>query len=170
MKFMFYIIAPLFGIIFLIGVFQIISLKKALGELLKQSIVKFYKCKFKNDCNITNISTNITYSINYTIFINSTIDINTTNENNGTNVYNFFEYFYYLSMDETIDFNLMMITEFIGDSLLKSRGFRISTFILSLFNFIVLFWLLNFDFGFKEENVFDYDIVKLLTIFFIYIL
>ena len=170
MKFMFYIISPLFGIIFLIGVFQIISLKKALGELLKQSIVKFYKCKFKNDCNITNIGTNITYSINYTIFANSTIDINTTNEKNGTNVYNFFEYFYYLSTDETIDFNLMMITGFIGDSLLKSRGFRISTFILSLFNFIVLFWLLNFDFRFKEENVFDYDIVKLLTIFFIYIL
>ena len=137
---------------------------------MKQSSVKFYKCKFKNDCNNTNIGTNITYNINYTIFTNSTIDTNTINGNNGTNVYNFFEYFYYSSMDETFDFNLMMITGFIGDSLLLSRGFRISTFILSLFNFIVLFWLLNFDFGFKEENVFDYDIVKVLTILFIYIL
>ena len=54
MQFMFYFIAPLFGIIFLVGIFQIISLKKALWELLKQSATKFYQCNLKNNCNITN--------------------------------------------------------------------------------------------------------------------
>ena len=100
--------------------------------------------------------------------MNDTSGTNTTN--NDTNVYDFFNYFYKSSMDETIDFSLMMITGFIGDLLLKSRGFRVSAFILSLFNFGVLFWLTNFDFDFKEPNVFDYDFIKILTILIIYIL
>jgi hypothetical protein len=98
--------------------------------------------------------------------MNDTIVTNT----NETNVFDFYNYFYKSSLDETIDFNLMMITGFIGDLLLKSRGFRVSAFTLSLFNFGVLFWLLNFDFNFKEPNVYDYDLVKVLTIFIIYIL
>ena len=165
LQFMFYFIAPLFGIVFLVGIFQIITLKKALWELLKQSASKFYQCNFKHNCNITNYDPNNTYNINSDL-MNDTIVTNT----NETNVFDFYNYFYKSSLDETIDFNLMMITGFIGDLLLKSRGFRVSAFILSLFNFGVLFWLLNFDFNFKEPNVYDYDLVKVLTIFIIYIL
>ena len=71
-------------------------------------------------------------------------------------------------MNETINFNLMMITGFILDSLLKSRGFRKSSIILSLFNFGCLFWMFCFHFNFEEEGVFDYSIIKILCIIVCY--
>ena len=147
--FMFYFIAPLVGIIFLIGIFQLISLKKALSGIIKDSVKHYYKCTFKDDCNITlyNNQTNETY----------------------INVYDFYNYFYNSSMNEDIDFNLMMITGFIGDSLLLSRGFRKSSIILSLFNFGCLFWLFCFNFSFEKDGVFDYSIIKILCIIICYI-
>ena len=93
MIFMFYILAPLFGIIFLVGIFQIISLKKALSDLIKRSLKDYYQCQIRSKCNITSISTEPEY--------------------------HFYEYFYDSSMNETIDFNLMMITAFIGELFLK---------------------------------------------------
>ena len=125
MEFMFYFIAPLFGIIFLIGIFQIISLKKALSNLIKRSIKDYYQCEFKGNCNMTTIS--------------------------KANKYHFYEYFYDSSKNETIDFNLMMITAFIGELFLKSRGFRISSGILSLVNIGCMFWIYNFDTSITEK-------------------
>ena len=122
-----------------------ISFKKALGELLKQSAIKYYKCNFNKDCNITNID-------------------NTNNITVHDTVYDFYNYFHNKTLNEGVDFNLMMITGFIGDLFLKSRGFRISSFVLSLINFGVLFGVYNFEFDFADKEIFDYSILKILSI------
>ena len=145
MKFMFYFVAPIFGIVFLIGIFQIISVKKSLENLLIESSKQYYKCTFYDKCNIT---------------------LN----NNTYYIYDFYDYYYNSTMDETIDFKLMMITGFIGELLLKSRGFRISSGLLSIPIFGSLIWLCAFNFNFEEEYVFDYGFLKLLNLAFIYIL
>ena len=64
----------------------------------------------------------------------------------------------------------MMVTGFIGDSLLKSLGFRTTASILGVGNLGVLFWLSTFELDFKDEGVFDYDFMKVLYIFFCLIL
>ena len=48
LKFMFFFEGPFFGIIFLIGIFQMKSIMKALFDLLKESFVNYYNCQFKN--------------------------------------------------------------------------------------------------------------------------
>jgi hypothetical protein len=121
------------------------SLLKSLGNLIIDSGVSYYKCNFRSNCNIT-ISAN------------------------ETSVYDFYEYFYTYSKNETIDFNLMLITAFIGTLILKLTGFKISTFIFSLINFPSMIWLLNFNFDFSNEGIFDYDFLKILNIAFIYLL
>ena len=145
LKFIFFFIGPLYGIIFLIGIFQIKSLMNALLELLKSSAIIYYNCNFKSNCNITM-------------------------NNNQTNVFDFYDYYYSYSMNETIDFNLMMITGFIGNLLIQWKGFKITAGVLSAFNFGSIAWLLNFDFNFETEGVFDYDLVKILNLSVIYIL
>ena len=144
MVFMFYIIAPLFGIIFLIGIFQVISLKKSFAGLLKRSIKDYYKCQIKTNCNMTVVSSEPEY--------------------------HFYEYFYDSSMNETIDFNLMMITAFIGELFLKSRGFRISSGILSLINIGCMFWIYNFDTEIKPDDKEYYSIIKLVSILVCYLM
>ena len=119
------------------------SLLKSLGNLIVDSGVSYYKCNFRSNCNIT---------------ING----------NETSVYDFYEYFYTYSKNETIDFNLMLITAFIGTLILKLTGFKISTFIFSLINFPSMIWLLNFNFDFSKKGIFDYDFLKILNIVFIY--
>ena len=154
--FMFHVIAMLFSTIFLIGTFQLISLKSALWDLLKESGSKYIECTFKNNC---------------TIYGNSTsIEADMKNNNNTRIVYEFYDYFHNTSMTETIDFNLMMITGFIGDSLLNSIGFGWSYFVLSLFNFGGILWIFCFNFEFKEFGIFDYGWPKILSIFVIYII
>ena len=66
----------------------------ALFELLKSSVIIYYNCNCKTNCNITM-------------------------NNNQTNVFDFYDYFYSYSMNEKIDFNLMMITVFIGNLLIQ---------------------------------------------------
>ena len=145
LKFIFFVIGPLFGVIFLIGIFQIKSLLNALFELLKNSSIDYYKCHFRSNCNITLIE-------------------------DKNNVYDFYNYYYEYSMNETIDFNLMMITGFLGNIFIKSLGFKFTTGILCIFNFGSIVWLLNFDFNFKVKGIFDYDFLKLLNILIIYLL
>ena len=149
-----------------------ISLKKALGQLLMESTVKYYKCTIYKDCNVTlsinntnidNNNTNTNYTNNNTNNTNNIVDIQ-------MNVYDFFNYFYNSIMNETFDFNLLMITAFLGNLLLKSRGFKISSSILCLFNFGVLFWLPNLNFKFNEDGVFDYNFIKILSILVLYII
>ena len=144
MAFMFYFLAPLFGIIFLIGIFQIISLKKALSDLIKRSLKDYYQCQIRSKCNITLIS----------------------NEPE----YHFYDYFYDSSMNESIDFNLLMITAFIGELLLKSRGFRISSGVLSLINICSMLWIYNFDTTIKPEDKEYFSLIKVISMIGCYLL
>lgn len=153
--FIFLFVGSLFSFIFLIGIFQIISLKRALWDLLRESSKKYFECNFRNNCSIYNNETNITgISTNKTQIY----------------VYEFYDYFYISSMNETIDFNLMMITGLIGDSLLKNIGFRKTSTILFLFNLGSFAWIYIFDFEFKEEGIFDYKLLKIICIFICYII
>ena len=143
LKFILFVIGPIFGIIFLIGIFQMKSLMKALGDLISTSFSDYYHCYFLNsNCNVTSF-------------------------NNENSVYDFYDYYYNVSKNETIDFNLMILTGFVGSLLLGWVGFRFSVFILSAFNFGSIVWLLNLDFEFKAEVVF---ILKILNFCFIYVL
>ena len=145
LKFMFFVVGPAFGIIYLIGIFQIKALMNALLELIKKSFFDFLKCRFREKCEIT-IS------------------------ENEDNVYDFYNYFYNYSTNENIDFNLMMITGAIGNILIKWIGFKGSSGILCIFTFLSILWIINFDFNFKDKNIFDYDLLKILNILFIYLL
>ena len=87
----------------------------ALFELLKSSVIIYYNCNFISNCNITM-------------------------NNNQTNVFDYYDYYYSYSMNETIDFNLMMITGFIGNLLIQWKGFKITAGVLSAFNFGALFF------------------------------
>ena len=134
LRFMFYFISPLFAIVNLIGIFQVISIMKSLFILVKNSILLYLGFDIKE----------------------------------GIEVFDFYKYFHNESMNEEIDFNLMLFTGFIGDILLKSRGYRISS---------VLFWIINAGslFGFinvgliienvpenKSQNVTNSSSVNLL--------
>ena len=145
LKFMFFFIAPLFGILFLIGIFQMKSIMNALGDLIKDSSIKFYKCNFNSNCNITIID-------------------------DKSSVYDFYNYFYYYTKNETINFNLMMITAFLGGLLLRWKGFRVTTCLLCIPTVGATIWLLEFNFDFKIDGVFDYDILKIFNLIFIYFL
>ena len=100
------------------------SLMKALSDLIQESGVSYYNCFIRSNCNIT-IS------------------------NDEKSVFDFYDYYYNYSMSETIDFNLMLLTGFIGTIILKMVGFKISCFLLCLFNFGSIIWILNFNFNFN---------------------
>ena len=133
LKFIFFVIGPLYGIIFLIGIFQMKSIMNALADLVKDSTVMFFKCNVNSNCNIT-----IT--------------------DDKSSVYDFYNYYYDYTMNETINFNLMMITAFIGGLLLRWKGFKITTGLLCIPSFGATVWLWNFNYNFKVDGVFDYDI------------
>ena len=145
LRFIFLFMGPLYGIIFLIGIFQMKSILNALADLIKSSFVDFFYCNVKSKCEIN------------------------TNEGK-TSVYDFFNYYYNFTMNETINFNLMMMTAFIGDLLLKWKGFRLSTCFLIFPSVGATIWLWNFNFSFEVEGIFNYDILKIINLAFIYIL
>ena len=64
----------------------------------------------------------------------------------------------------------MMVSGFIGSMFLNWKGFKISSGVMSIFNFVSVFWLLNFNFKFNTEGEFDYDFFKILNLVFIYLL
>ena len=144
-KWMLFFFEPLIMIIFLIGIFQLKSINDSLFNFLMESAFKYYDCSFKSNCNIT---------------------IN----NNETNIYDLHEYFYSYSMNETIDFNLMMITGMFGNIFLKCTGFRASVFLLCLPGIASIILLLNINYKFEVEGIFDYDIAKILEFILIKIL
>ena len=49
LKFIFFFTGPLFGTIFLIGIFQMKSLMKALGDLIVDSGISYYNCNIKSN-------------------------------------------------------------------------------------------------------------------------
>ena len=140
---MIFIYGPFFGIIFLIGVFQIKSIMNALFNLITESCIKFYYCTFNSNCDV-----------NYSI--------------KELNVFDFYNYYYNYTMNESIEVNLMLITGFIGNLLLSCTNFWFSMVIFGLINIGAIFWLLNFEFTIGNE--FDYDWVKILNLIIIYIL
>ena len=139
---MIFIYGPIFGIVFLIGVFQIKSIMNALFNLIKESCICYYYCNFKSKCNV-----------NYDI--------------KESNVFDFYNYYYSYTINESIDVNLMMMTLSLGNYFLTLIGFEFSIlFIFGPINIGAIFWLLVFDF--KITNEFDYDWVKIFNLLVIY--
>ena len=145
--FMFYIVSPLFGIINLIAIFESVSIMKILWQILKNAIVVYFKSLGEEDDKITKFSI---YDFN--------------------NKYNYYFMFFEGAKKDSFDFNLVMFTAFLGDLLMQSRGFRVSTTVFALMNAISIFLILTFSFldYDKEDN--KYTILNILHLIFSYIL
>ena len=155
--FMFYIISPLFTVINLIGLFQIKSIMEILFNTLKIIIVNYFmlnedkKEENKENKNITDYF----YFSNYTNNTNNTIDFDIEK-------YNFYKSLYEQTYDRTINFDLLMLMNFLGLIMLKSCGFSISTIIFLIVNGIALFMAYNFDFGSFNEETKKFSFFKIL--------
>lgn len=126
--FMFYIISPIFVIINLIGIFEVVSIMKALFYVLKYVLIIYFELILK-------MKPKIDYK-----------------------KYNFYEVFFNSYFEKQVDFKLMMATDFLGCILLKSLGFRISSFIFLILNGIGIALLITFDFKdySEKEGIFPF--------------
>ena len=111
---MYFIISPAFGIINLIGVFQSISIMKIIFKILKNALYNFY------------------------LFWTSS-DVKPLSINQFIEQYDFYKMLNDNTKKESFDFNLIMLMAFLGDILLKSKGFRISTLIFACLNILSMF-------------------------------
>ena len=145
--FMYYIISPLFSVINLMGIFESLLMMKILLEVLKNSIISFYYSLVKK-----------AEEIEYYSFY----DFNTK--------YNYYYMFFDDAKKDSFDFNLMIFTAFLGDLLLQSRGFRVSTFIFTLINIGSIFLILSFSFIDYDPTNNTYNIFKILYLILGYIL
>jgi len=139
---MFYIIAPAFSIINLVGVFQSISVMKILFQIIKNALYNYYISMIKEQNQIEKYSVNL-FREKY-------------------------EFYHMLNIDtkkEAFDFNLMMFMAFLGDILLRARGFRISISVFAALNIISMFLILNFSFDDYNREYNTYSLFK-----FIYLL
>ena len=59
---------------------------------------------------------------------------------------NFYKELYNDSMNQTIDFNIMFFMNFLGEMMLKSKGFVFSSFLFLIINWLCFFWVYNFTF------------------------
>lgn len=156
--FMFYVLSPIFVIINLIGIFQSKIIMTSLFEVLKNSALYYFKnnSNYINDTNIgdndSNRTNNETYYFNY-------------NE-----TYNFYNLYYKSSLDKSINFDLMMIMDFIGCIFLKSLGFRITSLIFLLLNSISFFLIYNFKFDSFDHETSKYSLSKIFYLILCYIL
>ena len=144
--FMFYVISPLFVIINLIGIFESITIMKIIFQILKNSII---------------------------IYINSFLRDNEAKTfaiNDFNNKYNFYHLFFEDTRKESFDFNLMMFTAFLGDILLRSRGFRISTFVFGVGNGLSIFLILGFTFVNYNAEDNTYTIFQMLHLLLCWLL
>ena len=127
---MFYIVAPLFCIINLMGVFQSISIMNVIFQIFKNSLYNYYK-----------------------YLMNKSSEIEKMSLKDYMNQYEYYEMFYKDVKKETFDFNLMMFMAFLGDALLISRGFRISISVFSAINIGAIFLIFNFKFeDYNRDN------------------
>ena len=124
--FMYYLITPLFSIFNLMGVFQIISIMKIVSLIFKNVIKFFYQYHF----------TEKTDKFIYDKQIN------------------FKKIFYQNSYNEMVDFNLVMISGFIGNLILKSTGFYVTSIIFLVINSIGIVIIFSSDF-LNKEKVFE---------------
>ena len=137
---MFYFISPLFVMINLIGIFQIISVMNRVFDTFIHSLLVYVNIKDDK--------------------IESFGDFYCSN-------YNFYDKFYDDSLNKPLDFNLMMVMDFLGCIILKSRGFRISSVIFLILNVGALFLILNFDFDIKDKE-FQYTLFNVLYLLLCY--
>ena len=137
--FMFYVISPIFGIINLIGIFESITILKIIFQILLNSSIIYLKSLRKNT------EKNDYFSIE---------DFN--------NNYNFYNMFFEDTKKESFDFNLIMFTSFLGDILLKSRGFRISISVFGGINGIGMLLILGFSFFNYNSKDNTYSIFQIL--------
>ena len=138
LRFMFYIIAPLFTIINLIGIFQIISVQKAVLALFTSSL----ECYFFS-------SKHEQIKKDYVKVI----------------PFEFFHFIYEESKKESIDFNLTMLMSFLGNMLLKSCGFIISSILFFLINFLSFFILIIFSYDdYADKEKLQYNIFKIVVL------
>ena len=145
--FMFYIVSPLFGIINLIAIFESISIMKILWQILKNAIVVYFNSLGEEDDKITKFSI---YDFN--------------------NKYNYYFMFFEGAKKDSFDFNLVMFTAFLGDLLMQSRGFRVSTAVFSLINALSIILILSFSFLDYDKDDNKYTILNILYLLFSYIL
>ena len=125
---MFYIIGPIFSIFNLIGIFQTISIMKVIWIIFKNMIKFFFQYQFKEK----------TDEFNY----DETINFNLILYNNSRN--------------EIADFNLVMITGFIGSIIFKYTGFYITSIIFLIVNSAGIIMILSCEF-IKNKDIFKND-------------
>ena len=142
---MYYIIAPVFSIINLIGVFQSISIMKVIFQILKNALYNYY--------------------ISWT-----SSDVEPFSINKYMEQYDFYKMLNNDTKKESFDFNLMMFMAFLGDILLKSRGFRISTSIFGGINIISMFLISNFSFDDYDRKNNTYSIFQILFLLLCWVL
>ena len=143
--FMLDIILSIFNICYSTAIFQLIKMDKAIFNVL------YYAVIFKLNSWIKNPEEIEKFSIE---------DFN--------NNYNFFYQYFEDSRRNIFNFNLILITSFIGTFLLKKIGFRISCFILSIITLVaILFIILVFPFSDYDTLNNTYSGLNILFLFFI---
>ena len=85
-------------------------------------------------------------------------------------LYKFFDYFFFESLNESVDYNLMMIFGFLGNILLGAIGFIISSIIFLLINVGSLFMIYCFDFDDYNKDTNKYNFFQLLYLLGIFVL
>ena len=81
--------------------------------------------------------------------------------------YNFYDLLFYKSLNESANFNLVFFMNFLGQIILKSCGFAITSAIFMTINFFILIILYNFDFNDFDKITYDYNFIKIMLIFFL---
>ena len=142
--FMFYVISPAFSIINLVGIYESITILKIIFKLLKNSVIYYYKY-LRNDKD--------------QLIIFSIQDFNDN--------YNFYYLFYEDTKKETFDFNLMMLNGFLGDIILKSKGFRVTTIIFFIMNSISIFLIISFSFSEYNDDYGHFHFFKFYIFFYV---
>ena len=137
--FMYYFIAPLFSIFNLVGIFQIISIMKIVFLIFKNAFKFYYQFHFKDK----------------------------TDEFVYDQTVNFKKIFYHNSYNEIVDFNLVMISAFIGNILLKSCGFYITSIIFLFINLAGILIIFGSEF-LNNEKIFENEKGEIIPDFSIF--
>ena len=138
LRIMFYVISPIIATINLIGIFQIISIQKSVLTLFTSSFLCYFSSSKHEE-----IKKDYVKAIPF----------------------DFFHFVYEESKKESIDFNLMMLTNFIGNMLLKSCGFTASSIVLFIINMISFFILIIFSYNdYTDEEKLQYNIFKVIVL------
>ena len=146
--FYFYFTLPFLIIINLSGIFQSIITMNSISTILKNSI-KYYFVKEKFD---EKYSKEDKYLKDY-----------------ETN-YNFYQIFFKESLKNSLDFNLIMLSNFIGFILLRFIGFHLSSFIFLSINMLSISRIANFNFMEIDKETYNYSISQILFLLFCYLL